>query len=102
LGPARTPRRFDDWAAYDRVLGTKDWKPTDPRSAQLIQLLVRVNLFLLQHKKDFGYRSEGVKLGDAEKILLWYRPEGAAKYRAIYGDLHVADVKADQLPEKPR
>jgi outer membrane lipoprotein-sorting protein len=95
------PKRFDDWADYDKVLGTKNWKPTEPRSARLIQLLVRINLFLLQHKKDFGYKADGVRLGDAGKILLWYKPEGAAKYRAIYGDLHAAEVTAEQLPVKP-
>ena len=53
-------------------------------------------------KGGFGYRSDGVKLGDADKILFWYRPEGAADYRVIYGDLHVSDVTEDRLPEKPK
>jgi hypothetical protein len=53
-------------------------------------------------KGGFGYRSEGVMLGDADKIIFWYRPEGATKYRALYGDLHVSDVTADRLPEKPK
>jgi hypothetical protein len=30
-----------------------------------------------------------------------YRPEGATQYRALYGDLHAADVSEDKLPEKP-
>ena len=50
----------------------------------------------------FGYKSDGVKLGDADKILFWYRPEGATQYRALYGDLHAADVTEDKLPEKPK
>jgi outer membrane lipoprotein-sorting protein len=96
------PKRFDDWPDYDKVLGTKDWKPTDPQAARLIQLLVRINLFLLRHKMDYGYKADGVKLGDANKIIFWYKPEGGEKYRAIYGDLHAADVTADQLPERPK
>ncbi len=96
------PKRFDDWPDYDKVLGTKNWKPTEPRSVEAIQRLVRINIFLLQHKKDFGYKADGVKLGDANKVLLWYKPEVGANYRAIYGDLHAADVTADQLPEKPK
>jgi hypothetical protein len=43
-----------------------------------------------------------VKLGDADKIIFWYKPEGETKYRAVYGDLHVGDVSADQLPGKPK
>ncbi len=55
-------------------------------------------------KEDTHYQPESVKLGDAGKILLWYKPEGKETYRAIYGDLHVAELTADQLPaaEKPR
>ena len=49
-----------------------------------------------------GLGPAGVKLGDADKILFWYRPEGAANYRVIYGDLHVSDVTEDRLPEKPK
>jgi hypothetical protein len=43
-----------------------------------------------------------VKLGDAGKIIFWYQPEGETKYRVVYGDLHVGDVSADQLPETPK
>jgi hypothetical protein len=53
-------------------------------------------------KDGFGYRPDGVKLGDADKILFWYRPDGATSYRALYGDLHGAAVSADKLPEKPK
>jgi hypothetical protein len=53
-------------------------------------------------KAGFGYRADGVKLGDADKILFWYRPDGAASYRALYGDLHAGDVSEDKLPEKPK
>jgi len=41
-------------------------------------------------------------LGDADKVLFWYRKKGAEKYRAIFGDLHADDVTADRLPEKPK
>jgi outer membrane lipoprotein-sorting protein len=96
------PRRFDDWADYDRVLGTKAWKPTDPQSARLMDTLARVHLFLQKYRKNFSYKADGVKLGDAGKVLCWYPKDGTTQYRAIYGDLHAADVAADQLPEKPK
>jgi outer membrane lipoprotein-sorting protein len=99
------PDRLDDWAAYDKQFAkakTKWQGPADPDLVQAVQVIVRVQLFLLRAKGDYGYRPSGVKLGDKEKVLFWYRPEGAAKYRAVYGDLRVADVTADQLPEKPK
>jgi outer membrane lipoprotein-sorting protein len=52
--------------------------------------------------KGCGYSGEGVKLGNAGKIVFWYQPEGSDKYKALYGDLHVGDVEAGQLPEKTK
>jgi hypothetical protein len=45
------------------------------------------------------YRGKGVKLGEAEKAIFWYRPRDSKTYRVIYGDLHVADVAPENLPE---
>ena len=35
----------------------------------------------------------------ADKAIFWYRPRGSKTYRVIYGDLHVADVAPENLPE---
>ena len=44
-------------------------------------------------------RNDQVTLGDKNKILLWYKPHAKAdKYRAIFGDLRIEDVTADQVP----
>ncbi|MCX5643657.1 MAG: hypothetical protein NTZ17_03075 [Phycisphaerae bacterium] len=45
------------------------------------------------------YRGKGVKLGEAEKAIFWYRPRDSKTYRVVYGDLHVADVAPENLPE---
>ena len=47
----------------------------------------------------WGYAGKGVKLGDADKIILWYQPQGSNTYRAIYGDLRVAEVAEEELPK---
>jgi outer membrane lipoprotein-sorting protein len=97
------PPRLDDWGAYEKAWKDRKFKgPADPEMVELVQVLVRVNLFLLKVKGAYGYRADGVKLGDREQIVFWYKPEGATKYRAVFGDLHTADVSADQLPEKPK
>jgi hypothetical protein len=49
--------------------------------------------------KDTHYAGNGVKLGEADKAIFWYRPEGAETYRVIYGDLSVKDVAAENLPK---
>jgi outer membrane lipoprotein-sorting protein len=48
---------------------------------------------------DWRYVGAGVKLGDASKAVFWYRPEGSATYRVIYGDLSVKDVAPEDLPK---
>jgi len=47
----------------------------------------------------WGYAGKGVKLGDAEKIILWYQPQGSDTYRVIYGDLSVKDIATEDLPK---
>ncbi len=92
-----------DWQAYFNKLGN-DKKAKGPPDAEVMrwaEQVVRVNMLLLR-KKDSGYKPNSVKLGDRDKIIFWYRPDKAEEYRAVYGDLHVADVTADQLPEKPK
>jgi hypothetical protein len=73
----------------------------DPKTMELAMSLGRV-FGLRNEVKGLGDKPEGVKLGDASKILLWFKAEGWDKYQAIYGDLHVGDVAADALPEKPQ
>jgi hypothetical protein len=49
--------------------------------------------------KDKHYAGNGVKVGEADKAIFWYLPEGAETYRVIYGDLSVKDVAAGDLPK---
>jgi outer membrane lipoprotein-sorting protein len=48
---------------------------------------------------DLHYVGDGVRLGEAEKVILWYRPEGASLYRVVFGDLIVRDVAPEDLPK---
>ncbi|MHC4169673.1 MAG: anti-sigma factor family protein [Planctomycetota bacterium] len=49
--------------------------------------------------RDKHYAGNGVKLGEADKAIFWYLPEGAETYRVIYGDLTVKDVAEADLPK---
>jgi outer membrane lipoprotein-sorting protein len=48
---------------------------------------------------DWHYAGSGVKLGDNNKAIFWYRPKDSKTYRVIYGDLHVKDVAPENLPK---
>ncbi len=49
--------------------------------------------------KDRHYAGSGVKVGEADKAVFWYQPEGSETYRVIYGDLSVKDVTPENLPK---
>ena len=54
---------------------------------------------LLKAENDWHYVGNGVKLGDAESPVCWYRPDGSETYHVIYGDLSVKDVAPANLPK---
>jgi outer membrane lipoprotein-sorting protein len=54
--------------------------------------------FCEKKKGQYGYKPDGVKLGDARTIVFWYKPDGQDKYKAVYGDLHIGDVTPAELP----
>jgi outer membrane lipoprotein-sorting protein len=53
----------------------------------------------LPEAAEAHYAGKGVKLGEPERPIFWYKPEGSKKYRVIYADLTVKD--ADRAPEVP-
>jgi outer membrane lipoprotein-sorting protein len=49
----------------------------------------------------FRYIGKGVKLGDKDRIVCWYKLKDAkdpSTYRVVYGDLSVKDVAPEDLP----
>jgi hypothetical protein len=49
-------------------------------------------------KDTFRYLGKGVKLGDGNRIVCWYKLKDTGTYRAVYGDLSVKDVAPEDLP----
>jgi hypothetical protein len=101
------PKRLDDMLAFFKHLreiqGEKPKDKPSPEDMRLLVNAVRTAIFVTKDLKGkYRYKPDGVKLGDADKLLFWYRPAGATKYRALYGNLHWADVTTDQLPEIPK
>ena len=97
------PAKPDDWQAYGKAFSKeKPTGPDDPKMVQRVQAVASsVGFFQFELSGKFGYKPDGVKLGDAGKVLFWYRKKAQETYRAIFGDLHAEDVTADRLPEKP-
>jgi hypothetical protein len=95
------PPRFDDWAAYGKVVRAKNGgaAPPNEQVIRFAQAAAIASAYTATLEDGYGYRPEGVKLGDADKVLFWYRPNGSATYRAIFGDLHAADLPPDRVPK---
>jgi len=98
------PPKLNDAETYQKMFPKeKATGPDDPKMIRLVQSMAGSMVFLqFELKNAYGYVPGTVKLGDAGKILLWYRPKDSKTYRAIFGDLHAKDVAADRLPEPPK
>lgn len=99
----RLPKRIDDWKALSEMTG-KDKKLTPAEEQAVMKLAMSMGRLAAYSMslKGFGYKGEGVKLGDKDRIVFWYKPEKAEQYRVVYADLKTGDVPAEKLPEKPK
>jgi outer membrane lipoprotein-sorting protein len=63
-----------------------------------IQGMLFLQTFELHHKGPWHYAGKGVKFGQADKPIFWYRPADSQLYRVIYGDLSIREVAEPNLP----
>lgn len=49
-------------------------------------------------ENSFRYLGKGVKLGEKDRIVCWYKLKDQKTYRVVYGDLSVKDVAPEDLP----
>ncbi len=61
--------------------------------------LFESSVFIRFFRGEMTYRCKGVRLGETETPIFWYKPEKSETYRVIYGDLHVEDVSPENLPK---
>jgi hypothetical protein len=87
--------------APDMIKKTEQLKLSPEQETELEKKMGQHLLFLRMFKGEgkWYYRGQGVKLGEAQTPIFWYRPKDSKTYRVIYGDLHVADVPPENLPE---
>jgi outer membrane lipoprotein-sorting protein len=59
-----------------------------------------MQIFITQQiaKRSWKYLGKGVKLGDRDRMICWYRPRDSRSYHVVYGDLSVKDVAPEDLP----
>jgi outer membrane lipoprotein-sorting protein len=95
------PPRLDDFNMFEKHLSKIQVKPgalPDPALLRVVTVMVRFQLAAREIKNQYTYKPEGAQLGDADRVIFWYKPASSQTYRAVFGDLHIGDVDADKLP----
>ena len=75
-----------------------DWSTEKGDFATLSSMISRAFWFL-NAESGWKYVGAGVKLGDATKLIFWYKPKGSETYKVIYGDLSIKDLAEVDLPK---
>ena len=90
------PPKIDDYVAYTK-LKTRPTKPGEVTAATHAGMLMP---FLMQvGKGHWGYRADGVTLGEKSKMIFWYLDPTTNKYRGIFGDLKAREISEKELEE---
>ena len=84
-----------DLKGFDRVVGEQE-------AMKVVMPMGRGIMFLAEIHPAGHYAGKGVKLGDAETAVFWYKPKDSETYKVIYGDLSVKDVAEEDLPVQRR
>ena len=66
--------------------------------ADAYQRLILFQAMRMGDAEDWKYFGGGVKLGDGDSAIMWWRPKDAQTYRVLFGDLTFKDVAPEDLP----
>ena len=53
----------------------------------------------MKQENDWNYAGEGVKFGDGQTPVAWWKPENSETYRVIWGNLKVTDETSQYVAE---
>ena len=97
----RFPDELNQLTAPKLIAGmmTSKPSPTEEETQELMQQaagIARGLQFAITQPIAEGfpawYAGNGVQLGEADRPIFWYRPQDAANFRVIYGDLSVKET----------
>ncbi len=95
--------RLEDLMGQMRQIGEKIDRLNVPGEEKM-QLGVKLwrgytFLHVVAHDGAYRYTGQGAKLGEAERPIFWYQPQGSTTWRVIYADLSVRDAVPENLPK---
>ena len=98
------PDKLDGWkfpAAAEKVPDEQVGIFTKEQLKAGEQSISRAFAILYGWAHEWSYVGKGVRLGEEDKPVFWYRPKKSKTYHVIYGDLSVKDVRPEDLPKAP-
>jgi len=98
----RFPDRLDP-SQFAAAAAKADWYglgvDSKEKSEAMRNAIARAFYLLHSWGLEWGYVGKGVKRGQADRPVLWYRRTNAQMYRVIYGDFSVAEVTPERLEQ---
>jgi outer membrane lipoprotein-sorting protein len=80
----------------------KGGNPVDEleQAMPVLNKILKVLVFAQQQRiyGDWGYAGDGVRLGETNEPICWWKSEGSGTYRVIYGDLSIGD--SSEIPQQ--
>ncbi len=85
--------------AMMKVMQSIDGQPDEEEIMALVERFMRGVTFLTRFMEggDYGYRGKGVELGEAGRIVCYFREADEPNYRAVFGDLSVGELTPEDL-----
>ncbi len=98
LDPAKMAEAVMEMNRAGKLL--KDQETSKDKTQSEAMQATRGLMFAMQMKleSDWHYAGKGVKLGDADTAIFWYKQEGSQTYQVIYGDLSIKELAEGDLP----
>lgn len=80
----------------------KDGEPVDELNKAMKEMYkILKGLYFAQEKKtddNWNYTGNGIRLGDIDEPICWWKAEDSDNYRVVYGDLSIGNVSVEDLP----
>ena len=70
--------------------------------AMSIQKTVLFLAMMSTRAEEWKYVGKDVKLGDAESVVMWWRPKGAKTCRVVFGDLKIRNATPEEMKKLPK
>ncbi len=97
INPMEMMTRLKQGMLKDKELGGFSMNKDETKAfAEACQKAV-IFVMIMKPENDWHYAGEGVKLGETETPIAWWKPEDSDNYRVIWGDMRITDSTIEDI-----